>query len=154
MSFSFKSPAFDNGSQISSRYTCAGEDLSPALTWGGAPAAARTLALIADDPDAPSGTFTHWLIWNLPAGHTELGEGIPTRDTFDNGARQGTNDFGRIGYRGPCPPHGRAHRYFFRLYALDTALNLEAGASRHDLDRAMKGHVLAQADWMGTFGQR
>ena len=154
MSFSLKSPAFGNGSQISSRYTCAGEDVSPALTWSGAPAAARTLALIADDTDAPSGTFTHWLMWNLPAGHTRLDEGVPTRDTFDNGARQGTNDFGRIGYKGPCPPHGRPHRYFFRLYALDTALSLEAGASRQDLERAMKGHVLAQADWMGTFGQR
>ncbi len=153
MSFSLKSPAFGNGSQISPRYTCAGEDLSPALTWSGAPAAARTLAVIADDPDAPRGTFTHWLIWNLPTGHAELGEGVPTRDTFGNGARQGTNDFGRIGYRGPCPPHGRPHRYFFRLYALDTALSLEAGASRQELEQAMKGHVLAQAVWMGIFGR-
>jgi Raf kinase inhibitor-like YbhB/YbcL family protein len=153
MSFALKSSAFANGSQIPSRFTCAGEDLSPAMNWSGAPAAARTLALIADDPDAPRGTFTHWLIWNLPARHTELPEGVPTRESFDDGARQGTNDFGRIGFRGPCPPHGRPHRYFFRLYALDTALNLEAGASRQDLDRAMTGHVLAQAEWMGTFGR-
>ncbi|MFZ0395204.1 MAG: YbhB/YbcL family Raf kinase inhibitor-like protein [Terracidiphilus sp.] len=153
MSFALKLPAFSNGSQIPSRYTCIGEDLSPALAWSGVPPAARTLALIAEDPDAPRGTFTHWLIWNLPARHSELPQGVPGRETFDDGARQGANDFGRIGYEGPCPPHGRPHRYFFRLYALDTALNLESGASRQDLDRAMKGHVLAQADWMGVFGR-
>jgi Raf kinase inhibitor-like YbhB/YbcL family protein len=113
--------------------------------------AAHSLALIVDDPDAPGGTWTHWLIWNIPAHLTALPEGVPAEDILENGARQGRNDFHRIGYGGPCPPPGKAHRYFFKLHALDTALDLKAGASRKELDRAMKRHIVSQAEWMGTY---
>jgi Raf kinase inhibitor-like YbhB/YbcL family protein len=125
--------------------------VSPALYWSGVTPAARSLALIADDPDAPGGTWTHWMIWNIPAHQTALPEGVPAKETLENGIFQGTNDFRRIGYGGPCPPPGKAHRYFFRLYALDTALDLKAGARRQELAHAMKKHILAQAEWMGTF---
>jgi len=151
MPLEVKAAAFSNGGEMPARYTCDGEGLSPALTWSGVPPAARTLALVVDDPDAPRGVFTHWVIWNVPARHAELPEGVPDRDTFADGARQGTNDFGRVGYGGPCPPRGRPHRYFFRLYALDSGLKLEAGAGRQRLQEAMNGHVLAQAEWMGTY---
>jgi len=151
MSLTLKSTAFANGSEIPKKFTCSGADLSPALTWGGVSPAARSLALIADDPDAPRGTWTHWLIWNIPAFHTALPEGVPKAETLEDGARQGRNDFGRIGYGGPCPPPGKAHRYFFKLYALDAMLDLKLGANRQELDRAMKRHVLAEAEWMGTF---
>lgn len=151
MSFVLKSPAFRNGGEIPSRYTCSGNDLSPPLLWGGAPANTRSFALIADDPDAPGGTFTHWLIWNLPARLSALPEAIPGKGALQNGICQGRNDFGRFGYGGPCPPPGRTHRYFFRLYALDAVLNLRGGAGRGELERAARSHVLARAEWMGTF---
>jgi len=146
-----KATAFSNGGEIPKRYTCGGADLSPALSWNGVSPAAHSLALIVDDPDAPGGTWTHWLIWNIPAHLTALPEGVPAEDILENGARQGRNDFHRIGYGGPCPPPGKAHRYFFKLHALDTALDLKAGASRKELDRAMKGHIVSQAEWMGTY---
>ena len=143
--------AFADGGEIPKRHTCSGADLSPALSWDGVSPAAHSLALIVDDPDAPGGTWTHWLIWNIPAHLTALPEGVPAEDVLQNGARQGRNDFHRIGYGGPCPPPGKAHRYFFKLHALDTALDLKAGASRKELDRAMKGHIVSQAEWMGTY---
>jgi Raf kinase inhibitor-like YbhB/YbcL family protein len=146
-----KATAFANGGEIPKRYTCGGADLSPALGWNGVSPAAHSLALIVDDPDAPGGTWTHWLIWNIPAHLTALPEGVPAEDILENGARQGRNDFHRIGYGGPCPPPGKAHRYFFKLHALDTALDLKAGASRKELDRAMKRHIVSQAEWMGTY---
>ena len=152
-SFALRSPAFGNGGQIPSQYTCGGSDQSPALAWNGVPAAARSLALIADDPDAPRGTWSHWLLWNLPARVTELPGGVPAREQLETGARQGTNDFGRLGYGGPCPPPGRPHRYYFHLFALNAALNLNPGAGRGQLERAMKGHVVAEAHWMGTYGR-
>jgi Raf kinase inhibitor-like YbhB/YbcL family protein len=151
MSLELKTTAFTNGSEIPRKYTCSGTDLSPALTWSGVSPAARSLALIADDPDAPRGTWTHWLIWNIPAHLTSLPEGVPPREVLDNGASQGRNDFNRIGYGGPCPPPGKAHRYFFKLYALNTVLDLRAGAGRKELERAMKGHIVSEADWMGTY---
>jgi Raf kinase inhibitor-like YbhB/YbcL family protein len=152
MSFVIKSGAFSNGGEIPRKYTCSGENISPALTWADVPAQARSLALIVDDPDAPGGVWTHWILWNLPVRATSLPEGVPaSRETLPNGARQGKNDFGRIGYGGPCPPPGRPHRYYFRLYALGAVLDLKSGASRSELDRVMKPHVLAQAEWMGRF---
>ncbi len=151
MTLELKTPAFAYGSEIPRRFTCSGADVSPALHWSGVTPAAHSLALIADDPDAPGGTWTHWVIWNIPAHQTALPEGVPAKETLENGIFQGTNDFRRIGYGGPCPPLGKAHRYFFRLYALDTALDLKAGARRQEMAHTMKKHILAQAEWMGTF---
>jgi Raf kinase inhibitor-like YbhB/YbcL family protein len=151
MSFALKSTAFAHEGEIPRRYTCDGTDLSPALSWVGVLAGTQSLALIADDPDAPEGTWTHWTLWNVSAKATVLPEGIPQVETLDNGARQGRNDFKRVGYGGPCPPPGKPHRYFFRLYALDTRLDLKAGASRNELDSAMKGRVLSQTELMGTY---
>jgi Raf kinase inhibitor-like YbhB/YbcL family protein len=151
MSFAVKSTAFANGGEISKRYTCEGADLSPALNWVDVPAGTQSLALIADDPDAPVGTWTHWIIWNISAKATVLPEGVPQLETLDNGARQGRNDFKRIGYGGPCPPPGKTHRYFFKLYALDARLDVKAGASRTELELAMKRHVLSLTELMGTY---
>lgn len=152
MSFPIKTTAFLEGGTIPKRFTCDGPDISPALTWAGAPPEAKSLALIVDDPDAPVGTWTHWIIWNIPPGST-LPEGVAKTETLSDGARQGRNDFKRIGYGGPCPPAGKPHRYFFRLYALDSKLDLQQGASRNELERAMKGHVLSQAELMGRYGR-
>ena len=152
MPFAVKSSAFPNGSEIPRKYTCAGENVSPGLSWSEVPNQARALALIAEDPDAPAGTWTHWVMWNIPAHATSLSEGVaPSHESLPNGARQGKNDFGRIGYGGPCPPPGRPHRYFFRLYALSAMLEVQPGAARSELESAMKPHVLAQAEWMGLF---
>jgi Raf kinase inhibitor-like YbhB/YbcL family protein len=109
--------------------------------------------LIADDPDAPVGTWTHWLIWNIPPQNSGLPKGVPKDETLDDGTRQGKNDFRCIGYGGPCPPPGKPHRYFFKVYALDATLDLRAGANRDELERAMKGHVLAQRELMGKYGR-
>ncbi|MFP5277311.1 MAG: YbhB/YbcL family Raf kinase inhibitor-like protein [Acidobacteriota bacterium] len=152
MSLALKIVAFANGGEIPSRYTCGGADISPALAWSGVSPAARSLALIVDDPDAPRGTWTHWLMWNLPPYTTMLPERVPPREVLDNGARQGRNDFDRIGYGGPCPPAGKTHRYFFRLLVLDAMLDLQAAARRKEVDRAMKGHILAEVQWMGLYG--
>lgn len=151
MSVALKSTAFSDGGQIPRKHTGEGSDLSPALNWGGVSPAAHTLALIADDPDAPKGTWTHWLVWNIPAHLTGLPEGVPANEVLENGAAQGTNDFHRVGYGGPYPPPGKPHRYFFKLFALNTTLKLPAGACRKDLERAMRGHVLSEAAWMGTY---
>ena len=151
MSLVVKATAFAYGGEVPPKYTCSGADLSPALNWSGVSPAAKSLALIVDDPDAPRGTWTHWLIWNVPAHLTVLPEGASAREILENGACQGLNDFQHIGYGGPCPPPGKAHRYFFKLYALDAALDLKSGAGRPELERAMKKHILAQAEWMGTY---
>ncbi|HEX9201466.1 MAG TPA: YbhB/YbcL family Raf kinase inhibitor-like protein [Acidobacteriaceae bacterium] len=151
MAFTLTSPAFPNNGKIPEKYTCDGADRSPKLTWIEVPANTRSLALIADDPDAPAGVWTHWLIWNIPADAANLPENTPKLTTLPSGARQGRNDFHRIGYAGPCPPPGTAHRYFFKLYALDAQLNLKAGASRADLESATKPHILAQAQTMGSY---
>ena len=153
MSFTLKATAFPNGGGIPKKYTCDGADLSPALSWDDAPAGTQSLALIVDDPDAPMGTWTHWLIWNIPAKATLLPEDTPKMNLLDNGARQGGNDFKRIGYGGPCPPPGKPHRYFFKLYALDARLEVKAGAVRSELEPALQPHILAQAQWMGTYGR-
>ena len=152
MSFAIKTAAFTNGGEIPRKYTCGGENVSPALSWAETPLQARSLALICDDPDAPGGTWTHWIVWNIPAQTSSLPEAVPaSQETIAGGARQGKNDFGRIGYGGPCPPPGKPHRYFFRLYALGTMLDVKPGASRSEMESAMKPHVLARAEWMGLF---
>jgi len=145
------SSAFGAGAAIPQHFTCKGADASPALEWSGSPAHAASFAMIMDDPDAPAGTWVHWVLWNVAAVAHSLPQDVPGREQLDDGARQGKNSFGKIGYNGPCPPAGQTHRYYFRLYALDTKLSLPAGASRDQLDAAMKGHVLVQAEYMGTF---
>jgi Raf kinase inhibitor-like YbhB/YbcL family protein len=152
MSFTIKANAFPNGGTIPKKYTCDGPDLSPELSWASAPPRTQSLALIADDPDAPVGTWTHWIIWDIPPG-TTLPEGIAKIETLKDGTRQGKNDFRRIGYGGPCPPPGKPHRYFFKLYALDTKLDVQAGANRNELESALKGHVLSQAELKGRYGR-
>lgn len=150
VSFTVTSDDFNANGPIPARFTCDGQSVSPALTWHDAPANAAAFALIVDDPDAPSGTFTHWVLFNLPAGTTSLPRGVPTTDRLDNGALQGANGAGGTGYTGPCPPSG-THHYHFTLYALDGTLNLGAGASKQQVLDAMKGHVIAQAEIVGTY---
>jgi Raf kinase inhibitor-like YbhB/YbcL family protein len=144
-------PAFAPGGEIPAKYTCSGDDASPALDWSGAPAKTASFALIMDDPDAPSGVWVHWVVWNLPQTAHSLAEGLAKTEQLDNGAKQGMNSPRKIGYHGPCPPPGQTHRYFFRLYALDTKLDLPAGATRSELDAAMQGHIVGQAEYMGKF---
>ena len=154
MAFTLVSAAFGEGAVIPAKYTCDGVDVSPALTWSGAPAGTRSFALIADDPDAPAGTWVHWVLYNLPADVSELPENIAKVESLDlGGARQGRNDFRRSGYGGPCPPPGPAHRYLFKLYALAAPLTLKAGAQKRDVEAAMEGHVLATTQLMGTYGR-
>jgi Raf kinase inhibitor-like YbhB/YbcL family protein len=153
MAFALKTTAFPEGGNIPKQYTCDGPDVSPTLNWHDAPAGVQSFALIADDPDAPVGTWTHWVIWNIPASAAALPEGVPKNETLPDGARQGRNDFKKIGYGGPCPPPGKPHRYFFRLYALDSKPDVKAGAGRNELERAMKGHILSQAELMGKYGR-
>ncbi len=149
--FELGSSAFKPGGDIPRKFTCDGPDVSPALTWSDPGANARSFALIADDPDAPVGTWVHWVVYNLPAGARKLAEGVPKQEEIQDGGRQGINDFGKAGYGGPCPPPGKPHRYFFKLYALDTTLNLESGATKKDVEQAMKGHILARAELMGRY---
>jgi Raf kinase inhibitor-like YbhB/YbcL family protein len=151
VTFQLRSSAFSNGDMIPKKFTCDGPDLSPALSWNDPPSGAKALALIMDDPDAPAGTWVHWVLYDLPASTRELPEGVPKTKDLQGEARQGSNDFGRIGYGGPCPPPGAAHRYSFRLYALDRPTQLASGATKGDLERAMKGHILAQAELVGRF---
>jgi len=143
--FTLSSDAFRPGEPIPARYTCEGEDVSPPLSWSGAPEQARSLALIVDDPDAPGGRFNHWLAWDIDPTAEGLAEG-------EAAPSEGSNDFGAVGYRGPCPPPGHgAHRYVFRLFALDSDLDLAAGASRQELERAIGTHALAVAELIGTY---
>jgi hypothetical protein len=148
-----KSSAFEAGGMIPPKYTCDGSDVSPPLSWSAVPAKAKSLALIADDPDAPRGTWVHWVAWNIPATVSTLEEAVPKRDTLPNGMQQGTTDFRSIGYGGPCPPSG-THRYFFKLYALDATLNLPPGTTKKDLEKTMQGHILAQAELMGMYARK
>ena len=146
-----KTTSFTPGGFIPKRFTCEAADISPALTWTGPPAGTESFAIIEDDPDAPSGTFVHWLVYDLPAAYRQLTEGLSRNEQMPGGGRQGTNDFSRTGYSGPCPPPGRPHRYFIRLYALDAKLNLRPAATRRELEAAMQGHILAQAELMGRY---
>ena len=143
--FVLQSGAFEHGEPIPRAHTCEGEDLSPQLAWSGVPDGARSLALVVDDPDAPAGTFTHWLGWGLEPGAQGLREG-------EAPPGEGENDFGTSGYRGPCPPPGHSrHRYFFRLYALDSDVGLPRGASKGELERALEGHTVAETELIGTY---
>lgn len=148
-SIALTSTAFTNGQPIPERYTCNGENISPALSWGEPPAGTQSFALIVDDPDAPGGTWDHWIFFNISASIRSLPEAFPSGDTFPDGSMGGRNGWGNTGYGGPCPPSG-THRYFFRLYALDEMLAISAGASRGELEKAMFGHILAQGELMGT----
>ena len=151
MAMTLTSPAFQEGGEIPRQHTCDGADVSPALRWKDSPSQTKSFALISDDPDAPVGTWVHWVLYGIPPTLTELPEGLPTTETLPNKARQGVNDFRRIGYGGPCPPPGNPHRYFFKLYALDTELSLKTKATKQDLVRAMQGHILAEGQLMGTY---
>ena len=151
MAFEMSSSAFQEGKSIPQQYTGDGRNISPPLRWGDPPAGTRSLALICEDPDAPRGTFTHWVAFNLPAESRELAEGVPGEETLPNGTTQGTNDFGKVGYGGPKPPPGKPHHYFFKLYALDQPVELRPGATKAQLLAAVKGHVLGEAQFMGTF---
>ena len=154
MGLKISSLAFTEGRMIPARNTCDGEDISPPLKWDSVPGGTKTLALICDDPDAPGGTWVHWVLYNLSSSVTELPEKIPTEEAISGGGRQGVNDFGRIGYGGPCPPRGSTHRYFFKLYALDTVLSLKPRATKRDLTDAMKGHILGEGQLMGSYKRK
>jgi Raf kinase inhibitor-like YbhB/YbcL family protein len=147
------SPAFGDGDRIPVNQTADGTNLSPELRWAGAPQNTRSFALICEDPDAPRGTWTHWVLFNVPADTTSYAEGVPAAGELPDGARQGKNDFGKIGYGGPSPPGGKPHRYYFKLYALDTKLDLPAGAGKDQVLGAMKGHVLAEGQLLGHYGR-
>lgn len=147
------SGSFSAGEMIPKKFTCDGPDASPKLNWTEPPAKTQSFALIMDDPDAPAGTWVHWVLFDLPAETRELAEGVAKQEQLANGSRQGRNDFGKIGYGGPCPPPGDPHRYFFKLYALDAKLNLKAGATKADVEGAMKGHILAHAEMIGKYGR-
>jgi Raf kinase inhibitor-like YbhB/YbcL family protein len=151
MVLSVSSAAFREGEVIPGKYTCQGQDISPPLTWSEPPAGTQSLALIVDDPDAPGGVFNHWVIFNILADSRELPEAVPAQAELPSGALQGKNDFGRVGYAGPCPPSGRPHRYQFIVYALDSRLDLTAGIAKKQLLIAMQGHVLAQGELSGSY---
>jgi Raf kinase inhibitor-like YbhB/YbcL family protein len=153
MSFKLTSSAFAEGQAIPVKYSCKGSDMSPPLEWGEElPQGTKSLALIVDDPDAPMGTWVHWVLWNIPTTAHGWPENTPTDPELVNGAMQGKTSAGGSGYHGPCPPSG-THRYFFKLYALNTKLSLPAGADKDALFQAMDGHVLAQVELMGTFSK-
>jgi Raf kinase inhibitor-like YbhB/YbcL family protein len=151
MTLELSSSAFQEGKPIPKLYTGDGKDISPPLHWTNPPASVKSFALIADDPDAPRGTWVHWVLFNLPPDTHSLAEGVPQKEILANGAKQGTTDFGSVGYGGPAPPKGKPHRYYFKLYALDDLLTLPAGATKADVETAMKGLILAEAQVMGTY---
>jgi len=150
MGLTLTSPAFREAQAIPSVYTCEGRDLSPPLAWTDPPAGTTSLALICDDPDAPGKTWVHWVVYHLPPTVRQLPQAFPTDRELPDGTRQGLTDFGRVGYGGPCPPSG-THRYFFKVYALDTVPTLPAGATKAQLEAAMRDHIVAQAQLMGTY---
>lgn len=150
MQFELSSTSFQQESPIPVKYSCDGENTSPPLMWTDPPQSTMSFALIHDDPDAPGGTWVHWVLYNIPAAARELGEAIPAQAALDDGSLHGENSFGRLDYGGPCPPGG-THRYFFKLYALDLILDLPSGASKADLLEAMEGHIVAETELMGTF---
>jgi len=151
MAFAIASTSFPNGGDIPKKFTCDGADVSPELSWTEPPAGTQSFALIADDPDAPAGNWTHWVLYDLPPATTSLPDGVSKIDELPGGERQGRNDFRKIGYNGPCPPPGKAHRYFFKLYALGSKLNLKPGASKQEVEQAMQGHILDKTEWMGRY---
>ena len=153
MEIKVTSSAFQEGQMIPRKYTCDGANLSPPFSWTGVPEGAKSVALICDDPDAPVGTWVHWVLYNLPADATALAEGIKPVEKLENGALQGSNDFRKLGYGGPCPPGG-THRYYFKFYALNAALELKPGATKVDLMKATEGKILAQGQLMGKYTRK
>jgi Raf kinase inhibitor-like YbhB/YbcL family protein len=150
MEIEITSSAFTDGGMIPERHTCDGEDVSPPFAFTGIPDGTKSLALICDDPDAPMGAWVHWVLFNIPPGTKELPANIAPQKTFPHGPKHGTNDFGKYGYGGPCPPGG-VHRYYFKLYALDTTLDLGSGITKAELVEAMQGHILAEGQLMGRY---
>ncbi len=153
MAMDIKSSAFDQEGMIPSEYSCDGSDVSPPLSWTDPPENTQSFALICDDPDAPMGTWVHWVVYNIPSSKREMDKGFVKDKELSDGTRQGISDFRRVGYGGPCPPGG-THRYYFKLYALDTILNLESGATKKELLKAMEGHQLAEAVLMGRYKRK
>lgn len=154
MAWELKSRAFRPGGEIPTRHTCDGPDLSPPLEWSTPPSGTRELVLIVDDPDAPRGTWVHWVLYGIPPERRELPEGIARQEVVPGVGTQGLNDFRQVGYGGPCPPPGPAHRYFFKLYALGTALGLPPRKTKAEVLRALQGHVLAEAELVGRYRRR
>lgn len=152
MEFIVDSEAFEDGEAVPRKYSCDGDDISPPLRWTGIPPGTQALAVVLDDPDAPAGTWVHWVVFDIPATSGGLQEGIPPDPELAGGGRHGSNSWGRPGYGGPCPPSG-VHRYFFRVYALDSALDLEPGATKEQVLAAMENHVLDSAELMGTYAR-
>jgi Raf kinase inhibitor-like YbhB/YbcL family protein len=150
MSIELASSAFSDMQPIPAKYTCDGQDISPPLKWRGIPEKTKSIVLIVDDPDAPKGTWVHWVLYDIPPGVDSLSENQPGNDTLPSGAKQGITDFKRVGYGGPCPPGG-THRYFFKIYALDTMLNLSAGKTKKEIETAMKNHIITQGELVGTY---
>lgn len=151
MALTISSSSFTNGAVIPKKFTCEGPDVSPQLAWGEPPSATKSFALLVDDPDAPVGNWNHWTMWNLQSSSRGLPEDVSKQARLPDGSRQGVNDFRKTGYNGPCPPAGKPHRYFFKLFALDTQLDLKPEAGKKELESAMKGHILAQGEWMGVY---
>ena len=154
MNIQITSTAFSEGQPIPRKYTGEGSDISPPLAWTNAPANTKSFTLIADDPDAPMGTWVHWVLYDLPAGTNALPEDVAKTQYIAGNAKQGLNTWPHLGYGGPCPPPGKPHRYFFKLYALDRMLDLKPGATKKDVEAAMKGHVLAEGQLMGTYQRK
>lgn len=150
MEIKITSSAFEPGGMIPVQYTCDGQDVSPPLSWGDMPEGTASIALICDDPDAPMGTWVHWVLFDLQPDTRGLPENIPTEESLDMGGTHGTNDFRRLGYGGPCPPGG-THRYFFKIYALDKKMDIPAGSTKAQLLKAMEGHILAEGELMGRY---
>ena len=154
MSLQITSTAFSEGQPIPAKYSCEGSDISPPLKWTNAPANTKSFALIADDPDAPMGTWVHWVLFDLPSTTYALPEDVAKTQYIADNAKQGLNTWPRLGYGGPCPPPGKPHRYFFKLYALDAMLDLKPGLTKKDLLKAMESHVLAEGQLMGTYQRK
>jgi len=153
MTLELTSPAFRQGEAIPKQHTGDGRDVSPPLKWSAPPPGTQTLALLCEDPDAPRGTFSHWLVFNLPAAARALDEGVPREAALPDGSRQGANDFGTVGYAGPAPPPGKPHRYHFKLFALNQTLDPQAAATKPQLLKAMTGHILAESQLTGVYGR-
>ncbi len=154
MPFSITSTEFQDGGILIRKYTCDDKDISPPLEWEAIPSGTKSFTLICDDPDAPSKTWVHWVLFNIPSNERTLDERIPPENELPNGSIQGINDFGKIGYGGPCPPPGDAHRYIFKLYALDTLLELKSGATKAEVEEAIKGHILGESKIMCKYKRK
>jgi Raf kinase inhibitor-like YbhB/YbcL family protein len=155
MAFELTSAAFSQNQTIPAKYTCDGADISPPLAWKDPPQGTKSFALVCEDPDAPLGTWVHWILWDAPATAQGLPESLPKTPTLDDGARQGPNDFKRVGYGGPCPPPGHGpHRYIFKLHAIDSVLGVAPGSNKAALEKALTGHTLGRADLIGHYERK